>query len=121
MKEEKFLTTTRLGFVHGIFDGLFPKAIMFLQDAKLRCDHLTVGMNTHGGNESVFSRWKRLKSCTFVDNVIPYQSEWDLEMILRNTDYEFRFMPQSSKGLLFWGLDIKPDKNLFLPTELTEL
>ena len=84
--------------------GLFPLAgallhsghLLALQEAKKHCDKLVVALNVHpdGKNpvESTYERFVRLKSCRFVDDIIPYEGENDLLTICQTFDYDIRFI-----------------------------
>jgi cytidyltransferase-like protein len=84
--------------------GLFPMCgdllhaghILALREAKARCNHLIVGLNTHPDGKSpvqtVLERLTQLQALRCVDEVIPYQGRKDMELIAATLDYEVRFL-----------------------------
>ena len=88
------------GFICGAFDLLHPGHLYTLREAKKYCDTLIVGLHVDpsyrkGKNhpcETVFERYTRLKSCKYVDQIIPYESEEDLENMLYILDLDVRFL-----------------------------
>lgn len=90
-----------IGFVAGAFDLLHPGHLFFLKEAKTRCDYLMVGLhidpslenkNKNKPVESVFERIVRLEACKYVDKIIPYSTEQELEIILLNFRIDRRFL-----------------------------
>ena len=95
------------GFICGSWDLLHVGHLILLEKCKDKCDYLLVGLHVdpnverRGKNkpiESIFERLMRLKSCKFVDGVIIYQTEAELEVILRNMDIDIRFLGTDYNG-----------------------
>ena len=84
-----------IGFVCGSFDLLHPGHITLLQEAREQCNMLVVGLLTHDEEcvQSVFERWMQLKACKMVDEIIPYESEKDLEKIFSSIPMHRFFVP----------------------------
>lgn len=64
-----------------------------LEEAKRYCDYLIVGLHTdpildrpekNRPAQTVVERYIQLKGCKFVDEIVPYATEQDLEDILRS-------------------------------------
>jgi glycerol-3-phosphate cytidylyltransferase len=109
-----FPNSSKIGITSGYFEGLNVNHLLFLQTAKSMCDYLIVALDVRPRYESTFSRYKRLMSCLYVDKVIPFDTEPDLELILDNTSYDFRFVSNKDRKDLFFGMEVKPEKNIFL-------
>jgi len=108
-----------IGITAGAFDLLHAGHLIMLEEVKGQCDHLIVCLQTdptidrpqkNKPVESMYERFVRLKACKFVDEIIPYDTEADFETILRNTDYDFRFLSVEYQGKEFTGKNIKPEK-----------
>lgn len=89
--------------------GLFPMVadllhlghLYSLKTAKECCDKLIVALNVdptvdnpdkNKPVETVYERWYRLQSTSYVDEVIPYCGEEDLIRLLKTTKYDIRFV-----------------------------
>lgn len=98
------------GFACGVFDLYHPGHVLMLQECKKYCDHLTVALNTAedfdqkinpGKRKPLFSVAERkmvLASVRFVDEVIEYNSEDRLTQIMREGDFQIRFLGDDYKG-----------------------
>jgi glycerol-3-phosphate cytidylyltransferase len=89
--------TLKTGLVASAFDLLHPGHIMLLSDARSRCDHLIAALHTDPTIErsfknrpvqSTLERYIQLDGCKYVDEIIPYDTEKDLENLLtfKNVD-----------------------------------
>lgn len=89
------------GFIASSWDLLHPGHIYTLAKCKTYCDFLIVGLHTGGRKkklvETVFERWVRLKACKYVDQIIPYETEEDLENLLKTTKIDIRFLGEDYK------------------------
>ena len=80
-----------------------------LEEARAQCDYLIVAFNVSPEHktcdESVFERWTRLKGSRYVDEIIPYESEADLELIhaVYLPHVNKRFVGEDYKGKDFTG------------------
>jgi len=85
-----------IGFIASSFDLLHPGHLYTLRECKLHCDFLIAGLHVGGRKkklvETVFERWMRLNSCVDVDMVVPYETEDDLENILKTMHIDIRFL-----------------------------
>lgn len=82
----------KIGLVASAFDLLHPGHLILLKDAKSRCDHLIAALHTDPTIErpqvkwkpvqTTFERYTQLEACKYVDEIIPYDTERDLEAIL---------------------------------------
>ena len=80
-----------VGFACGAFDLLHPGHIVMLEDAAAQCDYLIVGLHIdpsvgrpekHKPVQSVSERAIVLRAIGYVDAVVMYERESDLERIL---------------------------------------
>lgn len=105
------------GFTCGAFDLLHPGHLYLLRECKRRCSYLVVGLHVDPSKErmgknkpvqGVLDRYYQLMSTKYVDEVIPYETEKDLENILRIGFIDVRFVGSEYKGMKFTGYDIVP-------------
>lgn len=115
-----------VGITAGVFDLCHVGHIMCFEYARQYCNKLIVcvqvdpSLYREGKNkpvETVFERYYRLKTCKYVDDVIPYETEEDLENILRTVQYDIRFIGDDHKGKSFTGDNIRPDTFHFNPRD----
>jgi glycerol-3-phosphate cytidylyltransferase len=99
----------RKGFVCGAFDLLHVGHLILLEKCKDECDYLLVGLHVDPSIErksknkpiqSIFERLMQLKSCKYVDGVIIYETEKELEVILRNFGIDIRFLGSDYDGTM---------------------
>ncbi len=118
--------TYRVGITAGVFDLLHSGHVLMMQYAKARCDYLIVAVQVDPSQhregkekpaETIYERFVRLSSCKWVDKVIPYETEEDLEAILSTTEYDIRFIGADHEGKTFTGDSIKPETFHFNPRE----
>lgn len=83
------------------FDLLHAGHIKMLEEAKSKCDYLIVGMQTdptldrpekNKPIQTVVERYIQLKGCKFVDEIVPYATEQDLEDILKSFQIDMRIV-----------------------------
>ena len=89
------------GITFSAFELLHPGHLMFLESARQQCDHLTVGLHVNPNFcnpkksipvETVWDRYTRLRAVKWVDDIIPYETEKDLENMLRTARFAVRFL-----------------------------
>lgn len=90
------------GFAAGVFDLLHVGHIAFLNDCRENCDYLMVGLQTNPQIDrpyknkpiqTTFERWMQLLGCKYVDSVMVYDTERDLENFLAmETELHKRFI-----------------------------
>ena len=85
-----------VGFTASSFDMLHVGHIEMLKESKENCEHLIAGLNVNPANketvQSVMERYIQLVACRYVDEVIPYESEEDLENLLLLKRIDIRFL-----------------------------
>ncbi len=106
------LTKTTTGITFSAFDLLHAGHVRMLEEAKQHCDYLIVGLQTdptidrpekNKPTQSVVERYIQLKGCKFVDEIIPYTTEQDLEDILQALPIDVRILGEEYKDKTFTG------------------
>ena len=104
--------TMRVGITFSAFDLLHAGHIKMLEEAKRQCNYLIVGLQTdptldrpekNRPAQTVVERYIQLKGCKFVDEIVPYASEQDLEDILRSFKIDVRIVGDEYKEQDFTG------------------
>lgn len=111
----------KIGFACGVFDLFHAGHVLMLQECKEQCDFLIVAVNSTrninydinpGKNRPVYSLDHRvmiLESCKYVDKVMVYNSEEELERILRTEKIDVRFLGADYKGRPITAEDAVPE------------
>ncbi len=91
----------KVGFVCGAFDLLHAGHVHFLKECKKDCDYLIVGLQVDPSKErreknkpveSILERKIKLNACKYVDKIVIYETESDLELIFKYFDIDIRFL-----------------------------
>jgi glycerol-3-phosphate cytidylyltransferase len=91
----------KVGITFSAFDLLHAGHIKMLEEAKSKCTYLIVGLQTdptidrpnkNKPTQSVVERYIQLKGCKFVDEIVPYATEQDLEDILQSFQIDIRIV-----------------------------
>ncbi|EEI91211.1 cytidyltransferase-related domain protein [Sphingobacterium spiritivorum ATCC 33300] len=102
----------RIGITFSAFDLLHAGHIKMLEDAKRQCDFLICGLQTdptidrpekNKPTQTVVERYIQLKGCKYVDQIVPYATEQDLEDILRAFKIDVRVVGDEYKERDFTG------------------
>lgn len=110
-----------IGFTCGAFDLLHTGHLAMLKEAKQQCDYLLVGLHTDPSKDrqeknspvqSVFERYYQLASCRDVDNIIPYDTELDLENMMGILDMNIRFVGADHINDYITGQDIMKERGI---------
>tara|TARA_Y100000356_G_C11030692_1_gene168338 strand:- start:45 stop:455 length:411 start_codon:yes stop_codon:yes gene_type:complete len=112
----------KVGFTCSTFDLLHAGHIQMLKDAKEECDYLIVGLQTDPTLDrpdtkkrpiqTLVERSIQLKAVKYVDEVIPYETEKDLEDILQMYNISVRIIGEEYQGKNFTGKDICVKKHI---------
>jgi len=104
------------GFTCSTFDLLHAGHVMMLREAKSVCDYLIVGLQVdptidrpkekNQPVQSLVERYVQLASVEYVDEIIPYQTERDLEDILQMYPIDIRILGEEYREYEFTGKDI---------------
>ena len=115
------LFEVRRGFTCSAFDLLHAGHILMLEEAKNNCDHLIVGLQNdptidraskNKPIQSLVERYIQLKAVRYVDEIIVYNTEKDLEDLLKILDIQIRFIGEEYKDKLLTGRDICTARNI---------
>jgi glycerol-3-phosphate cytidylyltransferase len=113
----------KTGITFSAFDLLHAGHVKMLEEAKLRCDYLIVGLQTdptldrpekNKPTQSVVERYIQLKACKFVDEIVPYATEQDLEDILQAFDINMRIVGDEYMEKDFTGRSYCEEKGIEL-------
>ena len=104
-----------VGFTCSTFDLLHAGHIQMLREAKEQCEYLIVGLQTdptidrkekNKPIQTLVERYTQLKAVGYVDEIIPYQTEQDLEDILSMYHIDIRVLGVEYKDKDFTGKGI---------------
>jgi len=100
------------GFTASTFDLLHAGHIAMLREAKDQCDYLICGLqvdpsldreNKNSPVQTLVERYAQLNAIQYVDEIIPYQTEQDLEDILTMYNFDVRIIGSEYKDKKFTG------------------
>tara|TARA_B100001063_G_C16430740_1_gene388696 strand:+ start:132 stop:539 length:408 start_codon:yes stop_codon:yes gene_type:complete len=102
----------RIGFTCSTFDLLHAGHIQMLRDAKEQCEYLICGLQIdpsldrpekNSPVQTIVERHTQLSAIKYVDEIIPYQTETDLEDILNMLHIDVRILGEEYKNGKFTG------------------
>ena len=113
-----------IGFTCSTFDLLHAGHIAMLREAKEHCDYLIVGLQTdptidrpeskNPPVQTLVERWTQLDGVKYVDEIIPYATEKDLEDILSMYDIDIRILGEEYRDKEFTGRKICASRGIEL-------
>jgi len=115
----------KVGFTCSAFDLLHSGHVQMLRTAKEQCDYLICGLQVdptldrpNAKNkpiQTIVERYTQLKAIGYVDEIIPYSTEEDLEDILAMYNIHVRILGEEYRDKDFTGRDIcrKRDIDLY--------
>lgn len=116
------LNNKKVGFTASTFDLFHAGHVVMLQEAKTKCDYLIVAIQTdptidrpdikNKPIQSIVERQLQVKACKYVDEVIVYSTEKDLEDILKTLPIDIRILGVEYKDKQFTGKDICLIRNI---------
>jgi len=101
-----------IGFTCSAFDLLHAGHVQMLRDAKDQCDYLICGLQVdptldrpekNQPIQTVVERYTQLKALRYVDEIIPYSTEADLEDILQMYHINVRILGEEYRDGKFTG------------------
>lgn len=113
----------KTGITFSAFDLLHAGHVKMLEEAKQHCDYLIVGLQTdptldrptkNKPTQTVVERYIQLKACKFVDEIVPYATEQDLEDILKAFAIDVRIVGDEYQNKDFTGRDYCEEKGIEL-------
>jgi glycerol-3-phosphate cytidylyltransferase len=105
----------KIGLTASTFDLLHAGHVEMLRDAKQQCDYLICALQIDPSIDraeknkpvqSIVERYTQLQAVRFVDEIIPYLSELDLEDILQMRKIDTRILGVEYRDKDFTGRDI---------------
>jgi len=105
----------KVGFTCSTFDLLHAGHIQMLREAKEQCDYLLVGLQIdpsvdraekNAPIQSIVERYTQLKAVSYVDEIVPYATETDLNDILTMYHIDVRILGEEYREKDFTGKDI---------------
>lgn len=111
----------KIGITFSTFDLLHAGHIKMLEEAKSQCDYLIVGLQLDPSldrpekntpSQSIIERYIQLKGCKYIDEIVPYVSEQDLEDILSSFKLDIRIIGEEYKEKPFTGREYCEKKGI---------
>ena len=102
----------KFGITFSTFDLFHAGHVKMLEEAKRHCDYLIVGLQLDPSidrpeknkpSQSIVERYIQLKGSKYIDEIVPYVSEKDLEVILRSFKLDIRIIGAEYKEKNFTG------------------
>lgn len=113
----------KVGITFSAFDLFHAGHVKMLEEAKRQCDYLIVGLQTdptidrpekNKPAQTIVERYIQLKGCKFVDEIVPYTTEQDLEDVLRSFKIDLRIVGAEYKDKEFTGRRYCEEKGIEL-------
>lgn len=104
-----------VGFTCSTFDLFHAGHVVMLEEAKRQCDYLIVGIQLdptldretkNKPVQSIIERQIQVKACRYVDEVVIYSTEKELEDILMTLPIDTRILGEEYMDKEFTGKDI---------------
>jgi glycerol-3-phosphate cytidylyltransferase len=102
----------KVGITFSAFDLFHAGHVKMLEEAKSMCDYLICGLQTdptidrpekNKPIQTVVERYIQLKACVYVNEIVPYSSEVDLEDILKTFKLDVRIIGEEYRDKNFTG------------------
>jgi len=102
----------QVGITASTFDLLHAGHIQMLREAKTQCDYLICALqidpsvdraNKNKPIQSIVERYIQLSAVKYVDEIIPYATEKDLEDVLQTYNIDIRIIGEEYKQKTFTG------------------
>jgi glycerol-3-phosphate cytidylyltransferase len=110
-----------VGITFSAFDLFHAGHIKMLEEAKSKCDYLIVGLqldpsedrpNKNKPTQSIVERYVQVRSCKYIDEVVPYITEQDLIDILSSFKIDLRIIGEEYKEKSFTGKEFCENNNI---------
>ena len=112
----------KVGITFSTFDLFHAGHVLMLKEAKESCDHLIAAIQTdptidrpNSKNkpiQSIVERQIQVEGCKYVDSIVIYETEKDVEDILKSTKINVRIIGVEYKDKSFTGKEICNDKGI---------
>lgn len=113
----------KMGLTASTFDLLHAGHVAMLREAKEQCDYLVCALQVdpsydrpekNSPVQTLVERWTQLQGVRYVDEIIPYQTEEDLEDILNLFNFDVRILGEEYKDGKFTGRAICSSRGIEL-------
>ena len=113
----------KTGITFGAFDLCHAGHNLMFGECKQNCEYLIVGLQADPSIErqeknkpvqSMFERYIQLNSCRYIDEIVPYVYETEIEEILRSVKPSVRFIGADYHGRDFTAKQYCLDNNIEL-------
>ena len=110
-----------VGITFGAFDLCHAGHVVMFADCKRLCNYLIVGLQVDPSLEretkntpiqSLYERYLQLQAIKYIDEIIPYTYEYEIEQILATRDVNVRFIGADYVGKDFTGKDYCYSNNI---------
>jgi glycerol-3-phosphate cytidylyltransferase len=112
-QEPKLALPMKIGFNCSCFDLLHAGHVTMLKMEKELCDYLKVALQvdpTIDRNatknlpvQSLYERYIQLQACRYVDEILVYETEHDLDQLIKTQKIDIRFLSEEYVGRDFTG------------------
>jgi len=111
-----------VGFTASTFDLMHAGHVIMLNEAKTQCDFLIVGLltdptrdrpNKNYPIQTSWERWIQAQAIRSIDRIVPFDTEQDLEDMIKILKPDVRFVGEEYKGKEHTGWDIKGTKIIY--------
>ena len=105
----------KVGITFSTFDLLHAGHIQMLREAKDHCDYLICGLqmdptqdrpDKNSPVQTIVERYSQLRGVKYVDEIMVYESEADLEDLLAMCQIDIKIMGEEYRDIDFTGKDI---------------
>ena len=111
----------KIGITCSSFDLFHAGHVKMLEEAKEHCDFLIVALQTdptidrpekNKPKQSIVERYIQVDACKYVDQIVPYTTEKDLEDIFLSFRLDIRIIGEEYKDKHFTAKDICKDRGI---------
>ena len=97
----------KVGITFVPFEYLTANYVAMLEEAKRKCDYMIVGLNANpkrerliaqGEGTTLVERYIQLAGCKYVDEIVPFEDDEDIEDIIKAFDVDVRFVRDEKRG-----------------------
>jgi glycerol-3-phosphate cytidylyltransferase len=113
----------KIGITFSSFDLFHAGHVKMIEECKRNCDYLIVGLQTdptidrtdkNKPVQSIVERYIQLNACKFIDEIVPYSTEFELMEILQSFKIDIRFIGEDYLDKEFTGKQFCLDNNIEL-------
>jgi len=111
----------KIGITCSCFDLFHAGHIKMLEEAKKYCDYLIVALQTdptidrpekNKPIQSLVERYIQVDTCKYVDKIVPYSTEKELEEIFMAYDLDVRIIGEEYRDKEFTAKNICKERNI---------